>query len=1083
MRILFKFVLVLLLVGAAWAQNTQTTGQVLDASGNRYCNATITANISFPGSTQAPKWNGYPLTTTTWSGNANSNAQFSLSLPDLGFVTPTAQYSFTICSTFLTQLGQPAPPCFYYQPSTIITGASVDITSQIQGAALPLPNNTCSMGGGGGGGGGSGPALSCTSPNAGPLVASNGNPGPAIKCDQLLTTDFLGHETGLQFNTVAPWNGEFQMTGAGTPPSSLPPHTSSWIAATNTPTSYRNAMPPAPGVVGQGLQLQSVTTDPTGTIIQQWNYGNFSGGGTGVPAAPTNSIQTNAGGGNFGSIPMVAPGSLLSSQGSNVPAFQTKPIYDARDQSFACNGVTDDTAALTALITIIGSAQAMIQFPANSKCVIGTATVPTNVALDFSPGSALQATTSDTITIKGGINNPDNHQIFFNANSGTTGTIDFTGNTQIKEVYPEWWGAVASGGTASGNTTAIQNAIYGAFGCGPVIACRTNGSLNYKWNKTLMLEGVYTINGQLNLYHVISFRIDCNGRNSAGIIQSASNTELFDGQSVAYGTVNNCSWESTASQDLSHPLVSLDYNTSQGVDIATQSISFWNNNWNGQGLAKIGVQISRSGGNAQGSNIHFYNNEAEAFTEAAYMVGAGSGGTATQLATNAVEIEWLGGDIQGSPAYGIEDFGGTQLQVMGTTMENGFGPNLGTATQTGYDYYCNNLPQGGLCVGKDIRSQSLFLFGGGPFVAYNDFSLDQASIPVPGAAGHLNDIIQGSQVAGHGEYYQVSTPGTYDGLTGRTASGGSSTTIIDAAGGLTTSHWVGWYVSITSGTGANAYCLVTANNTTTFTCAAGWVTDFQGISTSFTPDATTHFILEPQWGVNNGSGTVVWSALNRTEFGNSCYVVGGFYPGVGFNCGGAQSTFARGVQLTRQDWGGFVNSQTPLDVPLFVSHYEDIVVGAPSGGTGISLGSLGQSFLVRMTRWNRTGITGMLNPSWDEKGTTQSCWAFGNGSPGGAISDVCLGTDAPSPGTTAKTGRMLFRQNSSGTEFDAWYNPDGSWQMTAKHFSTLNTCNGTTEGSEAAVNDSTTNTYGGTITGGGTNHVHAYCNGTNWVVD
>jgi len=49
-------------------------------------------------------------------------------------------------------------------------------------------------------------------------------------------------------------------------------------------------------------------------------------------------------------------------------------------------------------------------------------------------------------------------------------------------------------------------------------------------------------------------------------------------------------------------------------------------------------------------------------------------------------------------------------------------------------------------------------------------------------------------------------------------------------------------------------------------------------------------------------------------------------------------------------------------------------------------------------------------------------------------------------------------------------------------FSTLSTCNGTLEGAKAAVTDSTTNTWGATISGGGSFHVGAYCDGTNWTV-
>ena len=49
-------------------------------------------------------------------------------------------------------------------------------------------------------------------------------------------------------------------------------------------------------------------------------------------------------------------------------------------------------------------------------------------------------------------------------------------------------------------------------------------------------------------------------------------------------------------------------------------------------------------------------------------------------------------------------------------------------------------------------------------------------------------------------------------------------------------------------------------------------------------------------------------------------------------------------------------------------------------------------------------------------------------------------------------------------------------------FSKLASCSATTEGSYSSVSDSSTNTWGATITGGGSNHVLAYCDGTNWTV-
>jgi hypothetical protein len=49
-------------------------------------------------------------------------------------------------------------------------------------------------------------------------------------------------------------------------------------------------------------------------------------------------------------------------------------------------------------------------------------------------------------------------------------------------------------------------------------------------------------------------------------------------------------------------------------------------------------------------------------------------------------------------------------------------------------------------------------------------------------------------------------------------------------------------------------------------------------------------------------------------------------------------------------------------------------------------------------------------------------------------------------------------------------------------FSGLASCSSGLEGSIRGVTDSTTATWGATITGGGSNHVLAYCNGTNWTV-
>src|SRR5271166_915047 len=49
-------------------------------------------------------------------------------------------------------------------------------------------------------------------------------------------------------------------------------------------------------------------------------------------------------------------------------------------------------------------------------------------------------------------------------------------------------------------------------------------------------------------------------------------------------------------------------------------------------------------------------------------------------------------------------------------------------------------------------------------------------------------------------------------------------------------------------------------------------------------------------------------------------------------------------------------------------------------------------------------------------------------------------------------------------------------------YSILATCNSSTEGGMAAVTNSNTNTWGATVASGGTDHVLAYCDGSNWTV-
>ena len=80
-------------------------------------------------------------------------------------------------------------------------------------------------------------------------------------------------------------------------------------------------------------------------------------------------------------------------------------------------------------------------------------------------------------------------------------------------------------------------------------------------------------------------------------------------------------------------------------------------------------------------------------------------------------------------------------------------------------------------------------------------------------------------------------------------------------------------------------------------------------------------------------------------------------------------------------------------------------------------------------------------------------------------------------GTVAFGSTVTFGGGSGGTIAGFL-----TYQMAAGNFAGLPACNSGAEGTLGAVKDSTTTTYGATITGGSSGHVLAYCNGTNWTV-
>lgn len=84
-------------------------------------------------------------------------------------------------------------------------------------------------------------------------------------------------------------------------------------------------------------------------------------------------------------------------------------------------------------------------------------TIPATVQLEFVGAGALQLTTGMTVTHRGSLL-AARVSIFRNALAGQ-GTISFSGNLSIAEIYPEWWGAIPGVASSTIQMAAFQRAV------------------------------------------------------------------------------------------------------------------------------------------------------------------------------------------------------------------------------------------------------------------------------------------------------------------------------------------------------------------------------------------------------------------------------------------------------------------------------------------------------------------------------------------------------------------------------------------------------------------------------------------------
>lgn len=115
-------------------------------------------------------------------------------------------------------------------------------------------------------------------------------------------------------------------------------------------------------------------------------------------------------------------------------------------------GVVGTQTAISAAISAIGSDNRTLYLCPGTWSITSDLTIPANITLKPERGAILSIATTKTLTINGSFD-AGLHQVF---SCVGTGKVVF-GAGSVKEVYPQWWGAVADGTTD--DRVAIQAAI------------------------------------------------------------------------------------------------------------------------------------------------------------------------------------------------------------------------------------------------------------------------------------------------------------------------------------------------------------------------------------------------------------------------------------------------------------------------------------------------------------------------------------------------------------------------------------------------------------------------------------------------
>lgn len=289
-------------------------------------------------------------------------------------------------------------------------------------------------------------------------------------------------------------------------------------------------------------------------------------------------------------------------------------------------GTVGTQAALTAALAAISISQKVLYLQPGTWSITADLTIPSNVTLKVERGVVLSIATTKTLTINGGLD-AGLYQVF---SCVGTGKVVF-GSGSVKEVYPQWWGAIADNSTDS--TSALQAAFY-TFG-------GTTGI-----GGTVSINGLFKITNDL----ILPRRVNLCGVNtdSDGISAASVKTITISGTSA-----KGWSFHKTTNLTLDYVGLSYGATTSDGgqntqvigcnISNCTYGIKYKHYSWmtliDGCDLNynTYGVYFDLSGATSSGSAVRISNSTMHNNTTGVYFNGIGADGFDCMISNTDIE--------------------------------------------------------------------------------------------------------------------------------------------------------------------------------------------------------------------------------------------------------------------------------------------------------------------------------------------------------------------------------------------------------------------------------------------------------------